>query len=951
MGSLSDAGATGEQMRRVNKARPCPVCGNPGWCLVAPDGSAAICARTESHKRCGDAGWLHRLTEPVPPPPAKKPKPVTPTDWPATARKFAAGLTDAATRTLAEALGVPPDVLAAAEGLGYNPSDPLGACWTFPERDAGAGVVGILRRFVTPLRDGENRAKNKLAATGSRRGLHLPRGWRDRPGPVFVVEGPTDALALTAAGLSAVGRPSNAGGADHLAELLADWPADFAPVVVGENDQKPGGAWPGRDGAEVVSRALAGRLTRRVLVAFPPADAKDVRDWLTAPARGDTPWPTRGAELAARLAANAIGIDPPAPSATGNRFRVGDRVTPGDRGNVGTVVAVDNGTVTVQFVGKAGVAVKPFAPEQLKPCDTADDDGSPAGGRLTVPEYRPFPIDALPRTVREFVEAVSRWSDADPAFAALPALTVAGAAVGLAVCASPKRKYAEPPLLWACTVADSGTGKSPGLRPSGDIALAVDQRLKAEYLKAKAQYDADLEAWKAADQPDPGAKPARPQREYFYLIDTTIERLAENIGSSPRGVVVVRDELSGWFGSFTRYAGKVDGSDLPNWLSIFDAGPIRYHRRTGEPRDVEADRRFAAVCGGIQPGILRGVLENPAFLDYGLAARLVYAMPPKKCPGYTDDDLDPATEAALAAALDYLRGLPFDPKAGPADVGLDPAAKDRFRAPCQEFAATAEGIDGGRMSAALPKAARLALRLALIWHCVECAADRCDPRAEPIGDEAMRAGEVLARWFVGEAERVYAMLAEKPEDRSARLLAEWVRRKGGRVTPRDLQRSNRKYGSSEEAEDALDALVTAGLGRWDGPRATGGRPAGRVFVLDATPPADGRPKPTEGDGADGSAPDREADERPTPPLVNPETVGEIGGASACVGRRPDADGSEPVVDPAPVALTLLSSAASPSHPLTTGETTDVAPEPVTRSPSSRAWPRVGNDDRPHDLRG
>ena len=44
---------------------PCPVCGKPDWCLVAEDGSAAICARIEegSVKRCGDAGWLHILRE------------------------------------------------------------------------------------------------------------------------------------------------------------------------------------------------------------------------------------------------------------------------------------------------------------------------------------------------------------------------------------------------------------------------------------------------------------------------------------------------------------------------------------------------------------------------------------------------------------------------------------------------------------------------------------------------------------------------------------------------------------------------------------------------------------------------------------------------------------------------------------------------------------------------
>ena len=70
----------------------------------------------------------------------------------------------------------------------------------------------------------------------------------------------------------------------------------------------------------------------------------------------------------------------------------------------------------------------------------------------------------------------------------------------------------------------------------------------------------------------------------FDADDVTIGRLAENVGRSPRGVVV-RDELSGWFASFTRYSGTADGSDLPNWLSLFAAGPLRYHRKTGEPRD------------------------------------------------------------------------------------------------------------------------------------------------------------------------------------------------------------------------------------------------------------------------------------------------------------------------------------------------------------------------------
>src|SRR5262245_44230580 len=56
------------QWRRVRRGQPCPICERPDWCLLAADGSAAICARTESPKRCGEAGCLHRLRDDIPRP-------------------------------------------------------------------------------------------------------------------------------------------------------------------------------------------------------------------------------------------------------------------------------------------------------------------------------------------------------------------------------------------------------------------------------------------------------------------------------------------------------------------------------------------------------------------------------------------------------------------------------------------------------------------------------------------------------------------------------------------------------------------------------------------------------------------------------------------------------------------------------------------------------------------
>jgi hypothetical protein len=146
-------------------------------------------------------------------------------DWPAEARRYADALTPAVR-----------DRLAALPLLGLRDGG-RGPVYVIPEADATGAVVGLNRRFP----DG-----SKTMLPGGRRGLILPAGWRERPGPVFLVEGPTDAAAMTVASLTAVGRPSNTGGVAHLADLLGDLDPGPAVVVVGENDRKPTGDWPGR---------------------------------------------------------------------------------------------------------------------------------------------------------------------------------------------------------------------------------------------------------------------------------------------------------------------------------------------------------------------------------------------------------------------------------------------------------------------------------------------------------------------------------------------------------------------------------------------------------------------------------------------------------------------------------------------------------------------------------
>ena len=100
--------------------------------------------------------------------------------------------------------------------------------------------------------------------------MTLPNGWREAPDPVIVVEGPSDVLAGRAIGLNVIGRPSNSGGA----ELLARACRDRRVIVLEENDRRPDGRWPGREGAEAVARKLEASWGRPVPVVLPPARAK-----------------------------------------------------------------------------------------------------------------------------------------------------------------------------------------------------------------------------------------------------------------------------------------------------------------------------------------------------------------------------------------------------------------------------------------------------------------------------------------------------------------------------------------------------------------------------------------------------------------------------------------------------------------------------------------------------
>ena len=373
----------------------------------------------------------------------------------------------------------------------------------------------------------------------------------------------------------------------------------------------------------------------------------------------------------------------------------------------------------------------------------------------------------------------------DEAFLALPALATIAGAIGTTRRVYLGRDWSEPAVVFGCIVGESSTMKSPALARVADPVRDRQQDLIEAHEAAVERHENDLARWtaaskafKAGDGPDPGDKPAAPTLKRIFCADTTIERLAELLHDNPRGLLVIRDELSGWLNSFTQYKGKAGGSDLPNWLEMHRAGPIVVDRKTGERKFTFVPRAAVSVIGGIQPGILAGQL-TPEFMASGLTARVLFAFPPRRPKVWVEDEVSADAVAAVARNLDDLYAL--DPgmddrgKPRPTAVRLSAAAKDLWVEFYNSWGRVQHAIEGDT-AAAFGKIEAYAARFALLHHVVLTAAPTRPRR--PSARPAWRPG---SDWPGGSPGRRNASTGCWPRTRKSGRFAFWSNTSAGRA--------------------------------------------------------------------------------------------------------------------------------------------------------------------------
>ena len=290
-------------------------------------------------------------------------------------------------------------------------------------------------------------------------------------------------------------------------------------------------------------------------------------------------------------------------------------------------------------------------------------------------ELPEFPIDVFTPPWQELLLRVSHGAGVRTEHVAVPLIGVASSLIGTARRVRVSRSWSEPMTLWCCVVAASGDRKTPGLNVTvrtldliekNNAAATSAKRMSHETRVQKAKETA--KKWKeereAALKADPPREPPVMPMDAIdpgnfieprlYATDPTIERLAALLQVRARGMMLIRDELSGLFANMGRYSG---GSDRPFWLEAWNGGRHVVERVSGS---IVIDHLLVGVIGSFQPDKLARAFGGD---EDGMYGQFLFAWP--SAPDYRPLSNEAAeVEPELQNALTALIRLPAEDAEG-----------------------------------------------------------------------------------------------------------------------------------------------------------------------------------------------------------------------------------------------------------------------------------------------
>jgi putative DNA primase/helicase len=435
---------------------------------------------------------------------------------------------------------------------------------------------------------------------------------------------------------------------------------------------------------------------------------------------------------------------------------------------------------------------------QYPECSKADKSW-PEPQSLTVKiDPQPYPMDALPDTIRTAVSEVLDFTKSPVPLVASSALSALSLAIQAHYDVQRAEKLTGPASLFLLTIADSGERKSTC---DGFFTTAIrDYEMKQHELARPEQkdYQAAIDGWEARrggirekirqlakedDKPTDNMekalrklehdKPKPPITPRLLYTDATPEALAYGLAKQWPSGGVVSAEAGVVFGGHGMGRDSVM-RNLGLLNILWDGGHLNIDRRTSESFTVGNARLTMALQ--VQEATLRSFFERSGDLarGTGFLARFLIAWP-ESTQGYRRFTEAPADWPALAAFNQRIgeilaHALPID-EAGilnPQLLSLSPQAKDVWitfhdAIECQ-LASGGELYDVRDVAS---KAADNAARLAALFHVFE-------GTDGAISAAAFQSASRIVAWHLQEARRFFGELAQSTELANAAQLDRWL---------------------------------------------------------------------------------------------------------------------------------------------------------------------------------
>ncbi|WP_254492173.1 YfjI family protein [Bartonella sp. B1099] len=442
---------------------------------------------------------------------------------------------------------------------------------------------------------------------------------------------------------------------------------------------------------------------------------------------------------------------------------------------------------------------------ELKPIATA---------LLPVEPFNPL---QLPMPFMDYIYDVSERQQAPLDFMAVSALCGLAAVIGNGVRVAPKQydDWTIVPNLWGALIGQSSTYKTPAMKAALAPITCLQKQWYKEWLKQKERLESldkrekEREANKALKKGE--CETARAllfetlskdsahddDVSRFIVNDVTVEKLGELLKENPRGLLMVRDELSGFLANLER---KEYQTDRSFYLTAFN-GDDQFTYDRIERGTIFIPNATLSVIGGIQPSRIIPLIQamHRGINDDGLLQRFQMLVFPdeRKERNWVDRPPNQKAWENYQGVFRSLYDKPLGSPKHPMTIRFSSEAQEMFREWWENFQRT---IKGGKFSTSLQsyllKMDKTIPTLALIF-------ELCEGGRFEIGLYAITTALCWEKYLISHAKRLYAAHDTLTAER-AKLIVERCDCLPDVFTARDIYR--RCWSSLKDKEAVKQAL-------------------------------------------------------------------------------------------------------------------------------------------------